>query len=128
MPSHLPFPAPQGFDSFDSIPVAIYWGVITLTTIGYGDIYPRTSIGQAVCCFVGFYAVCIGSIPVGIIGAGYVEELQAEIAAKEEERRRSQAAEEAASIASMHVTVAEISVSASRRRCDLPYLGVTFGP
>ena len=137
----------EGFDSFDSIPVSIYWGVITLTTIGYGDIYPRTSFGMAVCCFVGFYAVCIGSIPVGIIGAGYVEELQAEvgldlggsvsacllplpslppslaspfplplcpprstqIAEKHQEERRRHQALEAASIAAMNVSVAEIS-------------------
>lgn len=74
----------KGFDSFQSIPVAMYWGVITITTIGYGDIYPKTSLGQAFCCFVGFYAVCIGSIPVGIIGSGYVEELENE---REEARR-----------------------------------------
>lgn len=61
----------KGFDSFESIPLSMYWGVITLTTIGYGDIYPRTTMGQVVCCFVGFFAVCIGGIPIGIIGAGY---------------------------------------------------------
>jgi len=66
----------EDLDSFQSIPVAMYWGVITLTTIGYGDIYPKTSLGMAICCFVGFFAVCIGSIPIGIIGAGYVEELE----------------------------------------------------
>ena len=63
-------------EGFDSIPESMYWGIITLTTIGYGDIYPTTSIGQFVCCFVAFYTVCIGAIPIGIIGGGYVEALQ----------------------------------------------------
>ena len=63
-------------DNFSSIPISMYWGVITLTTIGYGDIYPRTTAGRVLCCFVGFFAVCVGSIPIGIIGAGYVEELE----------------------------------------------------
>ena len=41
------------------------------------------------CCFVGFLAVCIGSIPIGIIGSGYVEEVQREHAeARERARRR----------------------------------------
>jgi len=65
----------ESMESFSSIPVAMYWGVITLTTIGYGDIYPTTTGGQVFTGFVAFYAVCIGSIPIGIIGAGYVEEL-----------------------------------------------------
>ena len=75
--------AGQSLDSFSSIPVSMYWGVITLTTIGYGDITPNTTAGQVLCCFVAFFSVCIGSIPIGIIGAGYVEAL--------EERRREDA-------------------------------------
>ena len=63
-------------EGFNSIPESMYWGIITLTTIGYGDIYPSTNIGQFFCCFVAFYTVCIGAIPIGIIGGGYVEALQ----------------------------------------------------
>jgi len=61
--------------SFSSIPVSMYWAVVTITTIGFGDIVPRTTGGQVLCSFVGLFAVCIGSIPIAIIGAGYVEEL-----------------------------------------------------
>ena len=61
--------------SFSSIPVSMYWAVTTITTIGFGDIVPETTGGQIFCTFVGLFAVCIGSIPIAIIGAGYVEEL-----------------------------------------------------
>ena len=36
-----------GESGFDSIPRSIYWAIVTLTTVGYGDIVPKTSIGQA---------------------------------------------------------------------------------
>jgi voltage-gated potassium channel len=81
----------ENYANFDSIPKSMYWGVITLTTIGYGDIVPKTSLGQAVCCLVGFYAVCVGSIPIGIIGSGFVEELQHEQKARESPAARASA-------------------------------------
>lgn len=82
--------------SFSSIPVSMYWAVITITTIGFGDIVPETTGGQIFCTFVGLFAVCLGSIPIAIIGAGYVEEL--EIIRKEEALAATQTQRYAANV------------------------------
>jgi len=84
--------------SFSSIPVSMYWAVITITTIGFGDIVPETTGGQIFCTFVGLFAVCLGSIPIAIIGAGYVEEL--EVIRKEEAFAASQTQKYAANVLS----------------------------
>ena len=104
----------ENYANFDSIPKAMYWGVITLTTIGYGDIVPRTSLGQAVCCLVGFYAVCVGSIPIGIIGSGFVEELQ-----HEQKARGSPAAARASASPSLVVVQGDESDEVARLRLSL---------
>merc|ERR1712174_27081 len=58
---------------FRSVPIAMYWATITLTTVGYGDIYPATILGMIFTCFFAIVAIGIGALPVGILGAGYVE-------------------------------------------------------
>lgn len=63
-------------DVFSSIPATMWWAVATLTTVGYGDMYPMTIIGRF---FAGTFAVLgIGmfALPTAIIGAGFVEEIQ----------------------------------------------------
>ncbi len=52
---------------FTSIPKSIYWAIITLTTVGFGDIVPRTVIGQAVSSFVMILGYGIIAIPTGIL-------------------------------------------------------------
>jgi len=59
-------------DGFDSIPRSIYWAIVTLTTVGYGDISPITPVGQfiAACIMILGYAVI--AVPTGIISAEIV--------------------------------------------------------
>src|SRR4028119_2216749 len=54
---------------FTSIPVSIYWAVVTLTTVGYGDISPRTPFGQMIASFVMIIGYGIIAVPTGIVSA-----------------------------------------------------------
>jgi voltage-gated potassium channel len=56
-------------NGFTSIPTAMYWAVVTLTTTGYGDIHPKTPFGQAVTSLVMLMGYGIIALPTGIVGA-----------------------------------------------------------
>lgn len=59
-------------NGFTSIPKGIYWGIVTLTTVGFGDIAPKTSLGQAIAAIVMIMGYGIIAVPTGI----YAAELQ----------------------------------------------------
>lgn len=52
---------------FDSIPRGIYWGIVTLTTVGYGDVAPVTGLGQAIASFLMIMGYGIIAVPTGIV-------------------------------------------------------------
>jgi len=54
---------------FTSIPISIYWAIVTLTTVGYGDIAPATVIGQTLASFIMIIGYAIIAVPTGIVGA-----------------------------------------------------------
>jgi voltage-gated potassium channel len=54
-------------NGFTSIPRSIYWAIVTLTTVGYGDISPRTNIGQTIAAFVMILGYAIIAVPTGIV-------------------------------------------------------------
>ena len=54
-------------NGFGSIPISIYWAVVTLTTVGYGDIAPQTTLGQAVATLVMILGYGIIAVPTGIV-------------------------------------------------------------
>ena len=54
----------------------IWWSMSTLLTVGYGDIYPVTTIGRVMAICIAFLGVGAVAIPTGIIGAGFVEQYQ----------------------------------------------------
>lgn len=60
-------------NGFTSIPRSIYWAVITLTTVGYGDIYPHTPIGQALASIVMILGYAIIAVPTGIVSSEMVK-------------------------------------------------------
>ncbi|MEG4348875.1 ion transporter [Microcoleus sp. LAD1_D5] len=62
--------------AFGSIPDAMWWGVVTLTTVGYGDIYPITPLGKLLGAMLAFLGIGIFALPAGIIAGGFSEELQ----------------------------------------------------
>lgn len=59
----------DGKNGFYSIPLSIYWAVITLTTVGYGDIVPVTSLGKFIATFIMLLGYSIIAIPTGIVSA-----------------------------------------------------------
>jgi len=54
---------------FTSIPRSIYWAIVTLTTVGYGDITPQTILGQTLASFIMIIGYAIIAVPTGIVGA-----------------------------------------------------------
>lgn len=56
-------------NGFTSIPRSIYWAIVTMTTVGYGDISPQTGLGQAIASFVMILGYGIIAIPTGIVTA-----------------------------------------------------------
>lgn len=65
-------------DSFDTFFDAFYWAVVTLTTVGYGDIYPVSDVGRIVSMISSFMGIAIVALPTGIITAGYTSALKDE--------------------------------------------------
>lgn len=57
----------HGQNGFYSIPLSIYWAVITLTTVGYGDIVPLTDLGKFIASFIMILGYSILAIPTGIV-------------------------------------------------------------
>ncbi|AMT97089.1 MAG: ion transporter [Psychrobacter sp.] len=53
-------------NGFTSIPISIYWAVVTLTTVGYGDISPKTPLGQAIATMVMITGYAVIAVPTGI--------------------------------------------------------------
>lgn len=55
---------------------AVYWSVVSLTTVGYGDLYPMTDVGRVIAMLSSFVGIAIVALPSGIIAAGLMEELE----------------------------------------------------
>lgn len=65
-------------NSFDTFFDAIYWATVSLTTVGYGDIYPVTKAGRIITMISSMFGIAIVALPAGIITAGYMDALNDE--------------------------------------------------
>jgi voltage-gated potassium channel len=78
------FEHPAQPDAFSSIPAAMWWGIITLTTIGYGDVYPVTTVGRVFGAVIAVIGVGFVALPSAILVGGMMEQM--------EQRRKSRSA------------------------------------
>lgn len=62
-------------DSFERFFDAIYWATVSLTTVGYGDIYPVTTAGRVIAMLSSVLGIAVVALPAGIITAGYLDKL-----------------------------------------------------
>ena len=67
---------------FTSIPKSIYWAIVTVTTVGYGDITPQTVFGQMIASLAMLTGYAILAVPTGILSAELISEIQRERQAK----------------------------------------------
>lgn len=67
---------PENKDKFSSIPATLWWSVVTLTTTGYGDMYPLTAIGKTMAGILMVTGIAFIALPAGIITAGFIDEFR----------------------------------------------------
>ncbi|CEF59303.1 Potassium voltage-gated channel, KQT-like subfamily, member 1 [Strongyloides ratti] len=67
---------PDGKTTFTSYADALWWGVITMTTIGYGDVVPQTWLGRVVASCFAIFAISFFALPAGILGSGFALKVQ----------------------------------------------------
>nr|BAA37164.1 mKQT2.9 [Mus musculus] len=79
-------------DHFDTYADALWWGLITLTTIGYGDKYPQTWNGRLLAATFTLIGVSFFALPAGILGSGFALKVQEQHRPKHFEKRRNPAA------------------------------------
>ena len=63
-------------EAFSSIPATMWWGMATLTTVGYGDIYPVTIAGKILGAVISVLGIGMFALPTGILASGFSEEIQ----------------------------------------------------
>jgi voltage-gated potassium channel len=62
-------------DAFESAFSALWWAVTTITTVGYGDVFPVTGVGKVIASAIALLGVALVAIPTGIISAGFMSEI-----------------------------------------------------
>ena len=63
-------------DTFNNFFEALYWATISLTTVGYGDVYPLSELGKFMSMLSSFIGIAIVALPAGIVTAGYMDEVK----------------------------------------------------
>jgi len=67
---------PAQSDKFPNIVSSAWWTIITLTTVGYGDVYPITVLGKILGGFIALLGIGLVALPTGIISSGFMEEIR----------------------------------------------------
>ncbi len=78
-------------DTFETFFDAVYWATISLTTVGYGDVYAISTLGKLITMVSAIFGIAIVALPAGIITAGYMDELKASERKRREQQKPSDA-------------------------------------
>jgi voltage-gated potassium channel len=79
-------------EAFGSITRSLWWAIVTLTTVGYGDVYPESVLGRVAAGFVALAGIGIVAMPTGILASAFAEEFR-ERHEREKQRAHHNAAE-----------------------------------
>ena len=74
-------------EQFPNVIASLWWAICTLTTVGYGDVYPITPVGKILASVISLVGIGIIAIPTGIIAAGFSEVISKEHQAEENEKQ-----------------------------------------
>ena len=76
-------------EAFANIPQAMWWGIVTVTTVGYGDVVPVTPIGKLLGALLGLIGVAMVALPAGILASGFGAALSRRRSSLQREYRRA---------------------------------------
>ncbi len=76
-----------GREEFGSIPRAVWWAIATLTTVGYGDVYPVTMAGKVAASFIALAGIGVVALPAGVFASAFSDEIRAREAEKRDAHR-----------------------------------------
>lgn len=76
-------------DTFKTFFDAVYWATVSLTTVGYGDLYPVTTIGKAISMISSVFGIAIIALPASIITAGYMKAVDEYVDEKKAKKNKS---------------------------------------
>lgn len=83
-------------EQFGSITRAMWWAIVTLTTVGYGDVYPETALGRVAAGLVALAGIGIVAMPTGILASAFAEEFRERHVAKQMKTKAPEKANAAA--------------------------------
>ncbi|MDG1825706.1 MAG: ion transporter, partial [Henriciella sp.] len=66
----------QQQENFGSIPRAVWWAIATLTTVGYGDVYPVTPLGRVFASVIALAGIGVVALPAGVFASAFSDELR----------------------------------------------------
>ena len=76
----------QQQEGFSSIPRALWWAIVTLTTVGYGDVYPVTALGRIFAAIISLAGIGVVALPAGVFASAFSDELREREIKKLQER------------------------------------------
>lgn len=74
-------------DVFENAFSALWWAIATITTVGYGDIYPITVFGKVLSAIIALLGIGLVAVPTGIISSGFMEEMEREKSTENEDEK-----------------------------------------